>query len=132
MKQFSFIFLLSSFLLFSAYAGNNGKPISKKGTINIVYAGFTSVIDWDLNLYVNEKKIGCYSYKKGFSKKIPITKEVNNVKITYNFLGIDRTSTCKFIVNEQKNYTLMTYINHITGSFVYKLIDDKTGEAIDL
>lgn len=84
-------------------------------------------------MYVNEKKIGTFSFNDGFSKNFYITKEVNTAKAIVKVMGtVEIVSKCKFIVNTSKNYTLMLQYNHILGNFNFKLVDQSTGEIIEL
>ena len=124
-----------SLLSFSIFSAN--PPVKKnttnRGQLTVQFSGASYLLDSDLDLYVNEKKIGTFSLNDGFSKNFYITKEVNTVKAIFKNMGIlEIASKCKFIVNTSKNYTLMLQFNHILGYFNFKLVDQSTGEIIEL
>lgn len=126
--------VILSLLSFSIFSAN--PPVKKnttnRGQLSVQFSGASYLIDSDLDLYVNEKKIGTFSLNDGFSKNFYITKEVNTVKAILKNMGIEIASKCKFIVNTSKNYTLMLQLNHIVGYFNFKLVDQSTGEIIEL
>lgn len=124
-----------SLLSFSIFSAN--PPVKKnttnRGQLSVQFSGAINLLYSDIDLYVNEKKIGTFSFNDGFSKNFYITKEVNTAKAIVKVMGtVEIVSKCKFIVNTSKNYTLMLQYNHILGNFNFKLVDQSTGEIIEL
>lgn len=103
------------------------KMSEEKRHVTIIYNGAWLIFDLNIRLSVNGNVVGKYSFKKGFTVKIPITSEVVNIELKTQF----RTFKHNFISYSSTDYICYVEYNRMWGNFSFKEKGIQINKPID-
>lgn len=95
------------------------------GKLTITWQGMWMLIDAKIHLWINENKIGEYSFKKGFEVIVPITSS----RILIGVKCSIRSYQPVLNVNPIEDYTLHIIYSRFIGGFDFVLCD-KYGKRV--
>lgn len=88
------------------------------GVLKIVWKGAWALFDNKLQLSVNGKLIGVYSYKKGFIVEVPIENDCLFINLKCSFLNFNHTA----FLDPAQNYTCMLNYDKSFGKFEFVIV----------
>ena len=105
------------------FCTNCGTPVNKansrNGNLYIRWEGQWALIDSKVNVFLNERKMGEYSFKKGFQVSAPITQQINIVETRVSFIK----SKCTLSLSPDENYYCDLLYDITSGNFDFRIKD---------
>ena len=105
------------------FCTNCGTPVNKtnnrNGNLHIRWKGQWALIDSKVNVFVNEGKIGEYSFKKGFQLSVPIIQQEIVVETRLNLIK----SKCTMSLLPEEDYFCELLYDTTLGKFDFRLTD---------